>query len=135
MEMGLYEDPYQYFGKLQSEIWRASRLVVDTGIHHKGWTRQQGIDWMMNTVALSEKEATSEVERYMVLPGQALAYKIGQLKISELRARAETRLGEGFDIKDFHRQVLLGGALPLHALEEKVDRWIEGKSASATATE
>ena len=133
LEMGLYEDPYQHFGKLTNEIWRASRLVVDTGLHQMGWSRQKAIDWMMNTVALSEKEAISEVERYMVLPGQALAYKIGQLKIMELRTRAAAQLGDHFDLKAFHRHLLQGGALPLHLLEEEVDRWIGLQSVEKPA--
>ena len=123
-EIGVYQDPYDYFGYLQNELWRAIRLVVDTGLHDKGWSRQQVIDYMLANSAQSETQAVSEAERYMAIPGQALAYKIGELKIKQLRARAEKELGPRFDIRDFHAQVLKDGALPLGALEAKIDRWI-----------
>jgi len=123
-ELGLYEDPYQYFGMLSAEMHRAIRLVVDTGIHSKGWTREQAIQYSLDHEAESEADIIAEIERYMVAPGQALAYKIGQLKIRELRARAEQALGEQFNIKEFHNQVLNSGSLPLEVLEQKIDRWI-----------
>lgn len=128
-ELGLYTDPYQYFGKLNAELWRAIRLVVDTGLHYKGWSREQVLDYMYENSAVKEARAVSEAERYMAIPSQALAYKIGQLKISELRADAEKALGEKFDVREFHNQVLLDGALPLSVLEEKIDRWIDEKLA------
>jgi uncharacterized protein (DUF885 family) len=124
-ELGLYEDPYQYFGMLSMEMHRAIRLVVDTGMHSKGWTREQAIQYSLDNEAESEAAITSEVERYMVSPGQALSYKIGQLKIRELRSRAEEALGEDFDVQEFHGQVLGSGSLPLVLLEAKIDRWIE----------
>ncbi len=123
-ELGLYEDPYQYFGMLGSEMHRAIRLVVDTGIHAKGWTREQAIQYSLDNEAESEASIIAEIERYMAIPGQALSYKIGQLKIIELRKRAESGLGKKFDIKAFHANVLESGVLPLELLERKVDRWI-----------
>lgn len=123
-DMGLYDDPYQRFGQLAAELWRSIRLVVDTGIHAKGWSRQQVLDYMYNNAPVAEARAVSEAERFMALPGQALAYKIGQLKISELRREAERKLGNNFDIKAFHRVVLEDGAVPLTVLERKVKRWI-----------
>jgi uncharacterized protein (DUF885 family) len=124
-ELGLYKDPYQYFGMLGAEMHRAIRLVVDAGIHAKGWTREQAIQYSLDHEAESEASIISEIERYMVAPGQALAYKVGQLKIIELRSRAEMALGENFNIKEFHNQVLNSGSLPLVLLEEKIDRWIK----------
>ncbi|NQZ04421.1 DUF885 family protein [Idiomarina sp.] len=123
-ELGLYEDPYQRFGALAAELWRSIRLVTDTGIHDKGWTRQQVLDYMYDNAPVAEARAVSEAERFMALPGQALAYKIGQLKIAELRRMAEQKLGAKFDIKRFHRVVLEDGALPLFLLEKKVRLWI-----------
>ncbi|MGD8330543.1 MAG: DUF885 domain-containing protein, partial [Acidobacteriota bacterium] len=123
-ELGLYQDPYQYFGMLSAEMHRAIRLVVDTGMHAKGWTREQAIRYSLDHEAESEADITAEIERYMVTPGQALSYKLGQLKIRELRARAEKALGDRFDIREFHRQVLGSGSLPLVLLEAKIDRWI-----------
>lgn len=123
-ELGVYTDPYQYFGALAAELWRAIRLVVDTGLHAKGWSRQQVLDYMYANTAVKEARAVSEAERYMAIPGQALAYKIGQLKIRELRSRAEAALGEAFDLRGFHTQVLEEGPLPLNVLERKIDRWI-----------
>ncbi len=123
-ELGLYEDPYQYFGMLAAEMHRAIRLVVDTGMHSKGWTREQAIQYSLENESESEVKITSEIERYMANPGQALSYKIGQLKIRELRSKAETTLGESFDIREFHRVVLASGCIPLALLEEKVNRWI-----------
>jgi uncharacterized protein (DUF885 family) len=123
-EMGVYTDPYQYFGALNAELWRALRLVVDTGLHAKGWSRQDVLDYMYANSAVKEARAVSEAERFMAIPGQALAYKIGQLKIRELRDRAEEKLGDNFDIRAFHSVILVDGALPLSLLEKKVDRWI-----------
>ncbi|TWI10628.1 DUF885 domain-containing protein [Aerolutibacter ruishenii] len=123
-DLGVYTDPYDYFGYLQNELWRAIRLVVDTGLHSKGWTREQVIRYMLDNSAESETQATAEAERYMAIPGQALAYKMGELKIKELRARAERELGPRFDVRAFHAEVLKDGAVPLSILERKVDRWI-----------
>ena len=122
--MGVYEDPYQYFGKLNAELWRAVRLVVDTGLHEKGWSRQDVLDFMYANSAVNEARAVAEAERYMAIPGQALSYKVGQLKIQELRDRAETALGEDFDIRAFHARVLESGALPLDVLETNLERWM-----------
>ncbi len=124
-ELGVYTDPYQYFGGLNAELWRSIRLVVDTGIHAKGWTRQQVLDYMYANSAVAEARAVAEAERFMAIPGQALAYKVGQLKIREIRDNAEARLGDRFDIKRFHTEVLKDGAMPLSMLEAKIDRWIE----------
>ena len=126
-ELGMETDPYQRFGGLNDEMLRAMRLVVDSGIHAKGWTREQAIRYMLDNSGLSETEVTAEVERYIAIPGQALAYKIGQLKILELRAKAERELGDRFDIRDFHAQVLMTGALPMTVLEQKIDRWIASR--------
>ncbi|OAI43070.1 hypothetical protein AYO41_03025 [Verrucomicrobia bacterium SCGC AG-212-E04] len=118
------DDPYGDLGRLQAELFRAVRLVVDTGIHHKRWTREQAIAYMLGKTGMGEKDVTSEIERYIVMPGQACAYKVGMLKIVELRRRAETALGPKFDQKDFHDVVLKTGSLPLEILEEQVDAWI-----------
>jgi uncharacterized protein (DUF885 family) len=126
-ELGVYTDPYQYFGYLDSQLFRAIRLVVDTGIHSKGWTRDQTIRYILDNSSRGRSNATAETERYIAIPGQALAYKIGQMKISELRARAERALGPRFDIREFHAQVLMTGALPLAVLEKKIDDWIAAK--------
>lgn len=126
-ELGLYTDPYQYFGMLGMEMHRAIRLVVDTGIHSKGWSREKAIQYSLDNEAESEDSITREIERYMANPGQALSYKIGQLKIRELRARAEKVLGEKFDIKEFHNQVLETGCIPLQLLENKIDKWVSNK--------
>ncbi|PTM11975.1 MAG: DUF885 domain-containing protein [Bacteroidetes bacterium] len=123
-ELGVYEDPIQYFGMLSMEMHRAIRLVVDTGIHSKGWTREQAIQYSLDNEAESEESVIAEIERYMATPGQALSYKIGQLKIRELRTKAETKLGEKFSVTEFHNQVLNSGSLPLVLLEEKIDNWI-----------
>ena len=123
-ELGLYTDPYQYFGMLGMEMHRAIRLVVDTGIHTKGWTREKAIQYSLNNEAESEASITSEIERYMAMPGQALSYKIGQLKIRELRAKAEKEFGDTFDIKEFHEQILETGCIPLELLENKINLWI-----------
>jgi len=123
-ELGVYTDPYQNFGTLNAELWRALRLVVDTGLHAKGWSRQDVLDYMYANSAVKEARAVSETERFIAIPGQALAYKIGQLKIRELRSRAEDQLGSRFDLRAFHSVILVDGALPLSLLEMKVDRWI-----------
>src|SRR5688572_27443183 len=126
-DLGVYTDPYNYFGYLQNELWRAIRLVTDTGLHSKGWTREQVIKYMLDNSAESETQATAEAERYIGWPGQALAYKIGELKIKELRAKAEKELGPKFDIREFHAEALKDGAVPLSILEAKIDRWIAAK--------
>jgi len=123
-ELGLYKDPYSKFGQLTYEMWRAVRLVVDTGIHAKQWTRQEAIDFFKANAAKTEHDIVNEIDRYIAWPGQALAYKIGELKIKELRARAESKLGENFNIKDFHDLVLSQGAIPLNVLENTVDEWL-----------
>ena len=116
---------------LSAEMHRAIRLVVDTGMHAKGWTREEAIQYSLDHEAESEAAITSEIERYMVMPGQALSYKVGQLKILELRTRAQEALGDGFDIREFHRQVLSSGSLPLVLLEAKIDRWIASRPSGA----
>jgi uncharacterized protein (DUF885 family) len=126
-ELGVFTDPYMYFGGLQGELWRAIRLVVDTGLHDKGWSREQVIQYMRDNSAVSENDAIAEAERYMAIPGQALAYKVGQLKITELRARAKSKLGKKFDVREFHDQILKDGSLPMSVLEAKIDRWIASK--------
>ncbi|HSJ69716.1 MAG TPA: DUF885 domain-containing protein [Anditalea sp.] len=126
-EMGGYENPYYDFGRLVNEIWRAIRLVVDTGLHHKGWDEKKAIAYMADNSSISEGAIQAEVRRYMVIPGQATGYKIGMIKIQELRAMAEKELGDDFDIKGFHDTVLGGGAMPLEILEQEVKRWVEEK--------
>ena len=121
---GTYQDPYSRFGRLGSEIWRAIRLVVDTGMHAKGWSEEQAVKYFLDNSATTEPQARSEIRRYLVIPGQATSYKIGMLKIQELRRKAESALGSKFDIRGFHDTVLGGGALPLTILEKRVDRWI-----------
>lgn len=128
-EMGIYRTPYERFGRLTFEMWRACRLVVDTGIHAKGWSRQQAIDYMMNNTSLSLQNITAEVDRYITWPGQAISYKLGELKIKELRARAESTLGDDFDIRRFHSHLLAGGSMPLAALEKRMDEWIAAEQA------
>jgi prolyl oligopeptidase len=123
-DLGLYKDPYSRFGQLTYDMWRAVRLVVDTGMHYKGWTRQQAIDFFMDNAAKSEHDIVNEIDRYIDWPGQALAYKVGQLKILTLRARAEVELGEDFDIRAFHDELLGAGALPLDLLELRMDKWM-----------
>lgn len=129
VEMGLYQTPYEEFGRLSMEMWRACRLVIDTGIHSKGWTRQQAIDYLAGNTALSLKNVQVEVDRYIAWPGQALAYKMGELTIVELRRKAEKALGDKFDIRDFHDVVLDQGGLPLAVLGEQVDAYIARKKA------
>jgi uncharacterized protein (DUF885 family) len=123
-EMGVYRTPYERFGRLTYEMWRACRLVVDTGMHSKGWTRDQALEFMAANTALSTLEIRTETDRYISWPGQALAYKMGELKIRELRTRAEKTLGEKFDIRAFHDTVLGNGGVTLAVLEQQVDAWI-----------
>lgn len=125
LEAGFYEDPYSNFGRLTYEMWRACRLVVDTGLHAKGWTREQAIDYLASHTALSLHEVTTETDRYISWPGQALGYKMGELKIRELRARAETVLGEAFDVREFHDVILMNGPVPLPVLDDLVTAWLE----------
>jgi uncharacterized protein (DUF885 family) len=123
-EMGFYKDPYMNFGRLVYEMWRAIRLVVDTGMHDMGWTRQQAIGYFLANASKNEHDVTVEVDRYIVWPGQALAYKIGELKIKELRAYATKELGEKWDVRAFHDQLLRQGALPLDLLEKRTKNWV-----------
>jgi prolyl oligopeptidase len=126
-DLGLYKDPYSKFGALTYEMWRAVRLVVDTGMHFKGWTRQQAIDFFKDNAAKTELDIINEIDRYIGWPGQALAYKIGQLKILQIRERAEIALGENFDVRAFHDELLGAGALPLDLLEQRMDAWLEAQ--------
>jgi len=126
-EIGFYKDPYSDFGRLAMELWRSCRLVVDTGIHAKKWTRQEGIDYYRENTPAAESACVKMVERHIVMPGQATAYKIGMNKILELREKAKTELGEEFDIREFHDVVLTDGALPLTILETKVNNWVQSK--------
>ena len=125
--LGLYDDPYSELGALMMEIWRAVRLVVDTGLHSQGWTREQAIDYMRANTSLGRADIVAEVERYIARPGQALAYKVGEIRIRALRREAERALGARFDIREFHTQVLAGGSLPLPVLEAHTRRWLEAK--------
>jgi uncharacterized protein (DUF885 family) len=129
-EMGFYTDPYSDFGRLAMELWRACRLVVDTGIHHKRWSRQEAIDYLVLNTPNSVYDSTKAIERYIVMPGQATAYLVGKLKIMEIREKALAALGEKFDIRDFHDQVLKDGQMPLSMLEDKIDTWVEQVKAS-----
>jgi uncharacterized protein (DUF885 family) len=131
-DLGLYKDPYSKFGRLQAEMHRACRLVVDTGIHALGWTRQQAIDYMNENTGLAEDFVVAEVDRYIVWPGQALGYKIGELKIQELRAKAQKALGPKFDIRKFHNALIDDGALPLDLLERRIDEWIKRQHSPTT---
>ena len=126
-EMGFYEDPYSDFGRLAMEIWRAARLVVDTGLHDKKWTRQQAIDYLTTNTPNPLNDCVKAIERYIVMPGQATAYKIGMIKIQDLRADAKKRLGDKFDIREYHAVVLDSGPVPLNILEERVNDWVESK--------
>ncbi|MDP4537634.1 DUF885 domain-containing protein [Alkalimonas collagenimarina] len=130
-EMGAYQDPYSDFGRLVTEIWRAVRLVVDTGLHAKGWTEQQAIDYFNEHTPIPAEAVRSEVRRYLVMPGQATSYKIGMIRIQQLRAKAEEQLGDRFDIRAFHDTVLGGGALPLDLLERRIDEWIASVQSAA----
>jgi uncharacterized protein (DUF885 family) len=126
-ELGLYTDPLQWYGHLSGDQLRAMRLVVDTGLHHKGWTRQQAITYMLENSSMNEGDVVAEVERYIANPGQALGYKIGQLEISRLRRDAEVALGEKFDIKAFHRHVLTAGVVPMSVLNTRVEEWVQSQ--------
>ena len=128
-EMGFYKDPYQKFGNLAAEMWRACRLVVDTGIHAFGWTREQAIDYMVANTGQTRAQMTAEVDRYIVQPGQATAYKIGELKIKELRAKAKAELGDRFDLRRFHNAVIDDGAVPLQVLQAQIEAWIVAEKA------
>ena len=130
-QLGLYTDPYQRLGQLYGEIHRAVRLVVDVGMHHKGWTREQAIKYSLDTEPIGEATAIQEIERYISMPGQALSYKIGELKIMEMRRKAENALGKKFDVRAFHDQVLKDGAMPLQIFESKINSWIAGKTVGS----
>ncbi|HSB32831.1 MAG TPA: DUF885 domain-containing protein, partial [Nitrospirota bacterium] len=123
-----YEDPYSDFGRLSFEMWRACRLVVDTGMHSLGWTRQQAIDYLVEHTAQTLLNIENEVDRYIGWPGQALAYKTGEMKIRDLRRRAEEKLGQSFDLREFHDAVLANGSVPLGILDKLVTEWIERQS-------
>ena len=129
-EMGFYQDPYSDFGRLSGEIWRAARLVTDTGLHAKRWSREQAMEYFRQNTLVSELDIKREVERYITNPGQATSYKIGQLKILELREKARRELGPRFDIRDFHAVVLENGAMPLDVLEQQVNAYIAQKRGS-----
>ena len=126
--MGIYTTPYEHFGKLTYEMWRACRLVVDTGIHAFGWTREEAVDFMSKNTALSLHEVNTEIDRYISWPGQALSYKIGELKIRELRKKAENELGTLFNIRDFHEVILEKGTVTLPLLEKRIFNYIESKN-------
>jgi uncharacterized protein (DUF885 family) len=126
-ELGMFTDPYQWYGRLNDEQLRAMRLVVDTGLHAKGWTREQAIQYMLDNSTMAESDVVSEVERYIAWPGQALGYKVGDLRIQKLRRHAEAALGPKFDVRDFHREVLSDGAVPMDVLEAKIERWIAAR--------
>ena len=132
-EMGIYETPYEDFGRLTYEMWRAARLVIDTGLHHKGWSREQALAYLRDRTALSEHEVTTEVDRYISWPGQALSYKLGEIAIVKLRAEAERELGDRFDIKTFHDAILRQGSVPLPVLEEQVRMFIAEQKVATPA--
>jgi uncharacterized protein (DUF885 family) len=131
-EMGFYQDPYSNFGRMAMELWRAARLVVDTGLHHKRWTREEAIEYLVENTPNSEYDSTRAIQRYLVMPGQATAYMIGKLKIVELREAARAELGEQFDIRDFHDEVLKDGRIPLDILTAKIEAWVERVKAGNT---
>ena len=124
-EMGFYKDRYEKYGQLTYEMWRAIRLVLDTGIHSMGWSRQQAIDYFLANSSKAEHDITVEVDRYIVMPGQALAYKIGELKFKELRAYATKELGSQFDVRRFHDELLDGGSLPMEIVERQIEDWVK----------
>jgi uncharacterized protein (DUF885 family) len=126
--MGFYTDPYSDFGRLAMEIWRAARLVVDTGLHHKKWTREEAIQYLLDNTPNPEGDCIKAIERYIVMPGQATAYKIGMLKILEMREKAVTELGDKFDIREFHDVFLETGPVPLNVFERRVNDWIAKKT-------
>ena len=126
-EMGFYKDPYSDFGRLSMELWRAARLVVDTGLHHKKWSREEAIQYLIDNTPNSEGDSVKAIERYIVLPGQATAYKVGMLKILEFREWAAQTLGSKFDIREFHDVVLRNGPVPLDILDEQVKAWVASK--------
>jgi uncharacterized protein (DUF885 family) len=132
--MGIYLTPYDDFGRLTYEMWRAARLVIDTGVHHKGWTRQQAIDYLAGHTALSQHEVETEVDRYISWPGQALSYKLGEIKIRELREMAERELGSRFDIRKFHDAVLEIGSVPLPLLEQHIASFVQAQKAATPAS-
>src|SRR5215216_4871152 len=132
-EIGMYTDPYSRFGQLTYEMWRAVRLVVDTGMHAKGWTRQQAIDFFVANSSKPLHDIEVEIDRYLAWPGQALAYKLGELKIKELRANAERELGPAFDVRAFHDTVLGAGPLPLSLLETRMNEWVKTRKSGAKA--
>ena len=133
VEMGVYENAYQQFGRLSYEMWRACRLVIDTGIHSQGWSRQQALDFLSNNTSLSQANVRAEVDRYISWPGQALSYKMGEIKIRQLRAKAEQKLGNKFDLRAFHDALLANGALPLEILEAEMDRFIATQSSKTSS--
>jgi uncharacterized protein (DUF885 family) len=125
----MYQDPYSDFGRLSLELWRAGRLVVDTGLHAKKWTRQQAIDYLKQNTPNAETDCIDSINRYIVMPSQATAYKIGMLRILDLREKAKKQLGAKFDLREFHDVVLTNGPLPLDMLEQLVDAWVKAKSS------
>ena len=129
-ELGLYQNGYSKYGQLTFEIWRAMRLVVDTGLHAKGWSRDQVIQYMKDNSPISEQQIINETDRYIADPGQALAYKIGELKFKELRKKSQEKLGDKFSLREFHDQILNAGALPLDIMEKKIQTWLDKKSTS-----
>ena len=129
--MGFYQDSYSDYGRLTDEMWRAIRLVVDTGVHYKHWTRQQMVDYFHEHSSVDESDVQAEVDRYIAWPAQALSYKLGQLEILKLRARAEKELGSRYDIRAFHDEILNGGSLPMNVLDKRVTAWIEAQKNGA----
>ena len=127
-DLGFQDDPFDNIGRLQAELFRAVRLVVDTGIHHKRWTRQEAIDYMVANTGMAQSDVVSEIERYIVMPGQATSYKVGMMKILELRDKAKSSLGDKFDLRDFHDVILKNGAVPLDILTRLVDQYIADKN-------
>ena len=123
-DLGLYRDPYSKFGQLTYDMWRAIRLVVDTGMHYMDWTRQDAINYFLENSAKTKQDIINEVDRYINWPGQALAYKIGQLKILELKNTSKLKLGDDYDVREFHHQILKNGALPLYMVEQNINNWI-----------